>query len=793
MPMKAVIMNSVIMSKGKTFLKTSLQMRMSFIFLLLLTIIVLVTLYFVQRATYKHSSAQLLSHIQTSASVVGDNLQNRANALDNGMNTLAKDFSIKQLIATAEDDQHSLQSAMMNYQSRLGADIYWVLGPDLSLLVSSSDASHSSINAPLFSTPELHWYEYQGQYYLMRATAVRFVENSTQINAWVVMGVKAKNLFSQHLVDLTNMQISLISLDKGLLLGATQSTPFSDNAMLSEIALAQGLHRLSLSSANIIYSAVEMGAWNNTAVFAILSTDEDDAFLSSQSLIGQLVFILLAAAALGLLGATLLSREVTKPLHQLIGAARRMRAGEYVDTFPSANTLEVESLSSAFGEMQQGIKDREEQIHHLAYFDELTNIPNRIQFSNHISDMISQKPDCQLMVLMFDVDRFKDINDTLGHDLGDELLIEIARRLHNYAHNSGFCARLGGDEYALVCHQTPDLSPEDAAYQLSQVFEQAFKIENVVLDVDCSIGIALYPQHAQSLQGLMQCADIAMYSCKDQHNHFALYSKALNKHSVVRLSLMSELKGALAEGQLELHYQPKLSIDKGEIETLECLIRWYHPVHGFVPPDDFIPLAEQTGAIRHVTQWALRTACQQLKNWRNDGYHFGVAVNISAIDLVDMSLPSSIAELLREFDIPASALTMEVTESAVMSDAKNALKALNTLRTMGISLSIDDFGTGYSSMAQLKKMPVDELKIDKAFVLDLAQNQEDRVMVKTLVSLAQNLGLTTVAEGVEDLATLEFLREVGCTKAQGYFLTKALPAEALTLWYENFSRNGLAS
>lgn len=782
------------MSSKSVLIKPSLQMRMSFIFLLLLAIIVVVTIYFVQQATYKHASAQLMNHIQTSAAVVQDNVEGRASALDNGMATLAKDFSMKQLIATAKNDQRSLGSAMSNYQSRLGADIYWVLGKDFTpLIAAQSPFANSKQVVPAFSKATLHWFTYQGRNYLMRSMPVRFVETSAQINAWVVMGIDAKKLFTPHLVDLTDIQISLFGGNASVLLGATPETHFVEGPKQGEIAKTQGLHRLPLNSSSIIYSAFELGTWQGESAFIVLSMDEDDAFLSNESLIGQLIFILLAAAALGLLGATLLSREITKPLQQLIDAARRMRAGENVDSFPSANTREVETLSSAFSDMQLGIQDREAQIHQLAYFDELTHIPNRIQFSNHIRDMIRQTPECELIVLMIDVDRFKEINDTLGHDLGDELLIAIAKRLHSHTQYKGFCARLGGDEYAWVGLQEADTRPQDVAQNLLSVFEQPFKIENLVLDVDCSMGIALYPQHASSLQGLMQCADIAMYSCKDQHNSFALYNDALNKHSVVRLSLMSQLKGALAEGQLELHYQPKLTIANDKIETLECLIRWFHPEHGFVPPDDFIPLAEQTGAIRHVTQWALRTACEQVKEWRNRNIYFSVAVNISAIDLVDLSLPASIKSLLNEFDLPASSLTMEVTESAVMGDPENALKALNLLRDMGVALSIDDFGTGYSSMAQLKKMPVDELKIDKAFVLALATNQEDRVMVKTLVSLAQNLGLTTVAEGVEDQATLAFLREVGCTKAQGYYMTKALRADELISWYETFTEQELAS
>ncbi|WP_428982877.1 putative bifunctional diguanylate cyclase/phosphodiesterase [Paraglaciecola aquimarina] len=280
-----------------------------------------------------------------------------------------------------------------------------------------------------------------------------------------------------------------------------------------------------------------------------------------------------------------------------------------------------------------------------------------------------------------------------------------------------------------------------------------------------------------------------MYSCKEQHYRSAIYTPSLNKYSVMRLNLMSELKEALHDGQLHLYYQPKLAFQENAITTVECLIRWIHPEHGFVSPDEFIPLAEQTGAIRNVTNWALDVACNQLNSWQSQGIQLGVAVNISAMDLVDMRLPSYIAELLVRYKLTPNLLTLEVTESAVMSNPENALKALNVLKSMGITLSIDDFGTGYSSMAQLKKMPVHELKIDKAFVLDLASNKEDQVMVKTLISLAANLGLKTVAEGVEDIESLKLLNAFGCTKAQGFYLSKALPADQFNQWYETFNQN----
>lgn len=775
------------MNEPKTIRQGSLQSRMSLIFLLLLTMIVLVTLYLVRTATYEHSTTQLLGRIETSASVVRDKIGNRTEALSTGLQTLAKDFSIKQLIATAQEDELSLMSAMSNYQRRLDADNYWVLKPDFEPIVSSikSELDHP-IPASLLVEPGIHWYQQDGIFYLLQSTPVKYVENSAKVNAWVIMGIEASKIFSQELVKLTDMQISMLQKEENLIVGSTLSAEQQTWLDVPGIILDEGLHSLLIDDESYIYSSEGLGVWLDSPVYIVLARNENKAYLSSKSLIVQLVIVLVMAAILALFGAMLMSRGITRPVKDLVSAAQQISEGKYVEQFPNSNTTEMKTLSSAISDMQQGIKEREEEINRLAFFDTLTQLPNRNQFNQHIKNAIEKQPNEQLIVLMLDLDRFKEINDTVGHDFGDQLLILIAQRLITYTVNDAFFARLGGDEFGIAFTAVKGNKADSLALSILQLFEQDFAIGELVLDIDCSIGVAVYPTDADSAQGILQCADIAMYSCKDQHHQYAIYKPELNKHSVLRLNLMSELKGALVEGQLVLHYQPKLSIKENRISTVECLIRWIHPEHGFISPDDFIPLAEQTGAIRHVTHWALNTACQQLQTWQAQGLDFGMAVNISALDLVDMKLPTYIASLLTKYKLSPHLLTMEVTESAVMSDPENALNALNTLRTMGILLSIDDFGTGYSSMAQLKDMPVDELKIDKAFVLDLASNEADKVMVKTIVSLAQNLSMTTVAEGVEDLATLDYLREIGCTKAQGFYLTKALPAEKFEEWYRDF-------
>ncbi|WP_233267290.1 EAL domain-containing protein [Paraglaciecola sp. L3A3] len=765
---------------------TSLQKRIALFFLLVLSIIVVVTLTIVWQTTYNHLTAQLDSQFSTAREVVVERIQNRAKALEADLEPVAKDFTTKKLIASAVQDPSSLRSAMDNFQkNRWKTDIYWVLNPNSEILASSNQSGQLAADvAKMLSTDGIHWYRHDGIFYLMKAMPVRFVELSGKINGWIVTGVKAETLFGDRLVELTNMHVAVFDFADKLNIATT----FLGEA-LEPLSEQENIGKQTLASETYLYTTSELGEWLKTPVYLILAKNEADAYLSNQTLRNELFLVLILAALLAWLAAVLVSRGITRPLEELSRVATNISKGQYSDTFPTSNAREVESLSKAISDMQDGIFDREKEINALAFFDELTGLPNRLQFNQHLANLINKQVDNHFIVLTLDVDRFKEINDTVGHETGDTLLQLISQRLALYTAHNPFFARLSGDEFAVVLDNQSAKYAEKAAIDLVALFEQSFRLGELVLDIDCSIGAAVYPDDATTYQGILQCADIAMYSCKEQHYRYAVYTDSLNKYSVMRLNLMSELKGALKEGQLQLYYQPKLSFDGNAINTVECLIRWIHPEHGFVSPDEFIPLAEQTGAIRNVTNWALDVACREVSIWQSQGMNLGVAVNISAMDLVDMCLPTYIAELLTRYNLTADLLTLEVTESAVMSNPENAFKALNVLKTMGITLSIDDFGTGYSSMAQLKKMPVHELKIDKAFVLDLAANKDDQVMVKTIISLAKNLGLKTVAEGVEDLDTLNLLEIFGCTKAQGFYLSKALPVAQFNQWYVNFVQN----
>ncbi len=768
--------------------KGSLQKRMALFFLFLLTGIVILSLLIVWRSSHNHLTEQLQSQFATAATVVEDRISSRARGLTADLEPVAKDFSFKRLISNAANDPSSLKVAMDNYQNnRWLTDIYWVMDSEFNVLVSSHETGDFLADTTsVLASVGVHWYLHDEQFYLMAAVPVHFVERSGNIDGWIVSGVKTEQLFDEKLTALTNMQVSITDPSSYTLIASTFPT-----VAVNDFNYEIGIHSMQVDEEVYLYVTSHFGDWMKTTTSLVLAKNQRSAYLSNEALLTELVMVLAIAALLAWIAAYFVSSSIAKPLSELIRIAQNISKGTYITTFPSANAREVETLSTAISDMQDGIKEREKAIHQLAFFDELTGLPNRLQFIQSINDHIAEKPASGLIVLTLDVDRFKEINDTVGHEIGDELLQLIAQRLQTYTDHLAFFARLSGDEFGLVVDSNDEAVAERLAQNVVGLFERPFSINDLVLDVDVSVGVAVFPKDAETQQGLIQCADIAMYSCKDQHYHYAVYQAELNQHSVMRLNLMSELKGALSEGQLQLYYQPKLSLSNQCIETVECLVRWIHPEHGFVPPDEFIPLAEQTGAIRALTNWALDSACKQLSDWQQSNLNLGAAVNISAMDLVDMSLPTYIAELLTKYQLSPGKLTLEVTESAVMTDPDSAYKALNILRTMGITLSIDDFGTGYSSMAMLKKMPVHELKIDKAFVLDLATNQEDQAMVKMLIMLARNLGLSTVAEGVEDAKTLALLSAYGCTKAQGFYLTKALPVDSFNQWYDSFSNEKL--
>ena len=483
-----------------------------------------------------------------------------------------------------------------------------------------------------------------------------------------------------------------------------------------------------------------------------------------------------------------LTKAVVYPLNTLTSVAQRIKEGSYDSDIPECQDLELKTLATALNSMQLGIQTREDEINKLAYYDSMTELPNRNFFLKKIESLINSQIR-NILLIIIDLDRFKDVNDTLGHEIGDELLKMIAQRMQAYHLGNCFHAHLNGDEFGILIWDTECFDNKTLIAQYEKLFSIPYSIQGIHLDVDASIGIAYYPEHAETASKLMQCADIALYKCKSSHLTSVVFSESINTHSLEKLQLMSELRKAIDKNQLVLYYQPKIQLQHMSFTSVECLVRWIHPNQGFIGPDQFIPLAEQSGAIRELTQWAIQTALNQQNVWAKKGLNINVAVNISAVDLIDLSLPSYVANLLEKFSCYPRNLTLEVTESTIMAEPESAYQALTMLKTMGIRLSIDDFGTGYSSLGQLKKLPVNELKIDQSFVRNLHNNKEDKIITKSASDLSHNLNLSVVAEGVENKESLDILKSLKVDSVQGYYFSKPLPSEQLWDWYVEFENS----
>ena len=439
----------------------------------------------------------------------------------------------------------------------------------------------------------------------------------------------------------------------------------------------------------------------------------------------------------------------------------------------------VASLAIERARSEAAMRASEERYLHQALHDSLTGLPNRTFFRERIERAISVENE-SLGVVLIDLDRFKEINDTFGHYYGDLLLVELARRFQATVRKGDTVARLGGDEFGLVVPGVSDLNALDETLaRILKAIGRPFEIGGLPFYIEASVGVALFPEHGTDVDLLVKRADIAMYAAKKAGTPRVIYTPEIDHHDPNGLTLLSELPRAIAEREFVLHYQPKVDVRTGALTSVEALIRWRHPTRGFVPPFDFIPLTEKTGLIHAVTQFVLDEALGQIKQWDADGHRLTVAVNLSMRNLHQESLPDDVAALLKKWDLAGDRLMLEITESAIVSDPAQTKAIVGRLSALGVGISIDDFGTGYTSLSYLARLELDQIKIDRSFVSTMDSNSGDAAIVRSIISLGHDLGLEVVAEGVETAVTWDQLALLGCDVVQGYFFSRPLPAEEL--------------
>jgi diguanylate cyclase (GGDEF)-like protein len=774
-----------------------LQTRIIVFFVALLALVQVAAFVFVNASNSRNARAKVQEELDVGQRVFARQIDQRAEKLKLAARVLAADFAFREAIATHDDA--TIASVLTNHGARIGSDAMMFV--DLDGEVVSDTLRPQTAGAPrAFEYPALLTATRDGATASMEVLDGKsFQLVSVPVLAplpigWVIMGFAVDDGVASDLRQLTELEVSfvLVDGDRARVLASTlaleQQEPLLTGAPLSGASVSQLV--TNVAGEEFLARVIPLGgsADQETRIVAVLHRSLAGALAALERLRYTLIVLALISLALSIVGSVAVARNITRPLETLASVASRIELGDYTAPVNVQRADEIGVLASSLNHMRGGIADREKRILKLAYEDPLTDLANRSRFANELERSIEEAASGRLglAIFMMDLDRFKYVNDTLGHGVGDHVLREVSARLQRTVTRTECIARLGGDEFAILVrhevHPGGGTDFSDTARAILCALEEPILYEGQPLDVGTSIGIAHYPEHGRDAQTLVRNADIAMYAAKRNKTGFATYDPRYDTSQQEHLSLLGELRRAVERNELRLHYQPKVSLRSANISAVEALLRWQHPTRGMVPPDQFIPFAEQTGSIKLLTRWVLREAVRQCGEWQREGLRLQVSVNISARDLMNRDLPELVGALLEENQVPAALLCLEITESGFMEDPAHAQKVLDRLFDLGVKLSIDDYGTGYSSLSYIMRLPVQELKIDRSFISRMATDEEISTIVRSTIDLGHNLGLKVVAEGVEDLPSWNMLRKLGCDDAQGYFMSRPLDATTLLRW-----------
>jgi diguanylate cyclase (GGDEF)-like protein len=759
---------------------------------LLLLLIVQAAVFSVVRISIEQSAKrQVDQELQVGERVWRRLLDQNAQKLTQGATVLAADYGFRSAIST--QDEATIRSALENNGARINATVTALMDTNMALQAVGEGQDSAQLQGVLSRLTNPGTRDPQGsQVALIGRTPYQFVLvpiKAPVVVGWVLMGFPINQKLLDDMRAISEMHLALISEAPGEGRHVVSTTLPSSASQALE-AQSADVTELPVGDDRLIARSVKLdtGSYGNVRTLLFRSVNEVvEPFRQAQV---ALAWITGLGVVLFAIGSVFAARRVTTPLRSLVSATETLGRGQY--DVPMQHTDrhdEIGGLAKAFDAMRINIGAQQNEIRTLAYWDRLTGLPNRARFREAVQDQIhaagvdGAQPAKDMAILMLDIDRFKHVNDVLGYAFGDQLLIAVAKRLTQQDMRAAdMVARLGGDEFAVMLTGSSAETAVAVAHRIAKSFEQPLAFEEQTVDMSASIGIACFPQHAQDVDALLSRAEVAMYAAKTRTTLMQVYDASLDSSSNETLSMLSELRNAVSQGELRLFLQPKISLSTGRVAAAEALVRWQHPLRGLVPPLEFIPFAEQTGFVRQLTMWMFEESARVSQTLDDLGSHFKLAINLSTRDLLDLEFPARLDTILAQYQLSASAFCLEITESAIMDDPQRAQNTLNLLSERGFKLSIDDFGTGYSSLAYLKSLPVDELKIDKSFVMNMETDEDDAKIVRSTVDLAHNLGLTVVAEGVENALIWDKLKALHCDEAQGYFMSKPIPAHTFAAW-----------
>lgn len=776
-----------------------LQWRIALWFALILLTVQAGGLYLFAQIGRASALDTVRAELETGERVFARLLEQRRDQLTLAARVLAADYGFRSALLSRDRD--TIESALQNHGSRIDASLMQLVGLDEQLIARyPEDSAVVAARLPqLIEAARRDGAASGFETVAGRLQQLVVVPVMAPVPvAWVVIGFVIDDEFAADLRRLTGLEVSFVlETDGGQLALAASSLERDLRSVLVGSAGAAVLRdgAMVVDEVEYVGNVAPVDVKHGGRVLAVLQISLARALAPWERLYSQWLGLSTAAIALMLCAGVWMGRTIASPVTRLAQFARRIQRGEYGAPPPLARGDEIGQLADAFGHMTTAIAEREARISELAYRDSLTGLPNRVRFVQLLETALRDAGHHAeaVAVLMLDIDRFKLVNDTLGHALGDLLLVEVAQRLREAGIRqrelrpglravANSASRLGGDEFAMI---VPGAGVEAAlavAARIARALEQPMNLQGQLVDVRASIGVALYPAHGEDADALVRGADVAMFHAKRSKLGVEVYDPAHHERNAARLSLLTELRQAVEGNELVLYYQPKFGFWRGGAQHVEALVRWVHPERGLIPPMEFIPFAEQTGYIKTITLWVVNEALRQCAEWARAGRDIHVGLNISARDLLQPDLPERFAEALARHDCDPRRITLEITESAVLDDPTHALGTLDRLRATGCLLSIDDYGTGYSSLSYVRQMPVQEMKIDRSFVMNLLERPGDEIIVRSTIELAHDMGLTVTAEGVETEAVLWRLGELGCDLAQGYVISKPLPAGALEAW-----------
>ncbi|MBM7072187.1 EAL domain-containing protein [Shewanella sp. 202IG2-18] len=763
-----------------------LQTRIFAFFVLLLITVQAFSFWMAYYSYEKLEKQQLANRMAVAEKVFRSEFETRSYYLNVFAETAAKDFGLKEIFI--DGDTKSFILALNNHRKRINANMAIAVskeGKVISqlLLKKNNKGKLRPVKGPeqgqtfrylladnMANLSQL--YELDGKVYQLRFAEI--TSGGSSVIGWIGFGYLIDSTLANDLQQQTG-------LSTGFSISGQQANIFAYSGLEIKQNVKNALSSfLTTGTENPDYLLwrQSLGKIQNNDLYAYMYVPRADVLQALQKQWWQQFWLVLLMLPLSMFVAFAISGSITRPIMRLIEQAKFIAQGDYDFKVKSSSTRELAQLAHELNEMQSAIVSREKKIVHQAFHDPLTNLSNRNELDRKAEEWLKNNE--HVVVCLINIRRLTDVNLTLGHVVGDEVIKEVGNRLLSIEGTDLVC-RLSGDEFAIVYRDFDLTHLQSEISKLQSQVSHSYCYHDLHLDLQITLGLSC-SNNGKTLEDIIQQANTALQFAKSHKQDYQVYDKQIDQHSLERFQLVNALKFAIENDQLVLFYQPKLCLEFNKVKQVEALVRWQHPEKGMIPPDVFIPIAEKTGQMNSLTRWVLQEAINQYHIWKSQGLELSIAVNISAANLKDPDFCQWLLDTVEYNNMPVDALTLEITEDAVVEDIDSAIMQLKHWRDNGLKLSIDDFGTGYSSLGQLKELPVHEVKIDRSFVQHLMNNKEDQIIVKSTLELAHNLQLTVVAEGVEDKDTLIWLAEHKCEMAQGYYLSRPIPGLELTGW-----------